>query len=205
MVKNELVREKLNILWFKDITIKDIPLVGGKNASLGEMYSKLLNKGIVVPNGFAVTANAYWYFLRANKLDKKINRVFVLMGDGETQEGSVWEAAMFAAYQRLNNLIVIIDYNGLSATDFLKRYLDISPLGRKWESFGWDTIAVNGHSFSELILAFKGLRERRSANPLAIIAVTTKGKGVSFMEDKLEWHYKSPNKNQLNLAIKEIT
>src|SRR3989339_140130 len=75
MVKNELVREKLNILWFKDITIKDIPLVGGKNASLGEMYSKLLNKGIVVPNGFAVTANAYWYFLRANKLDKKIKEV----------------------------------------------------------------------------------------------------------------------------------
>lgn len=111
---------------------------------------------------------------------------------------------MFAAYQRLNNLIVIIDYNGLSATDFLKRYLDISPLGRKWESFGWDTIAVNGHSFSELILAFKGLRERRSANPLAIIAVTTKGKGVSFMENSPIWHYRIPVGKELRIARQEL-
>jgi len=141
----------------------------------------------------------------AAKKDKRKYITVVLMGDGECHEGSVWEAAMFASQHRLKNLIAIIDNNGLSATDFLKRYLDISPLEKKWKSFGWDAKVVNGHSFGELVSGLVKSRSSKSHRPLAVIALTTKGKGVSFMENRPLWQYRVPVGRELEIARGELS
>ena len=114
-------------------------------------------------------------------------RVYVLMGDGECQEGSVWEAALFASEHKLGNLIGIIDYNRLGAT---RDTSNLHPLISKWEAFGWQVIEIFGHSFSELNSALKWYP---SDQPLMVIAHTIKGKGVPYMENKVEWHHKVPN------------
>lgn len=160
-----------------------------------EAFTGSLGHGLSIAAGMALSA----------KIDKKEYICVALLGDGECHEGSVWEAAMFAAQHNLNNLVAIIDHNGLSATDFLKRYLDVAPLEKKWESFGWDVVTVNGHSFQELLSVFSDLRLRSSNRPLAIIAVTTKGKGVSFMENKPIWHYRVPIGKELKTARKELS
>jgi len=127
------------------------------------------------------------------------------LGDGECHEGSVWEAAMFSSQHRLNNLVAIIDNNRLSATDFLKRYLDVEPLEEKWKSFGWDTAVIDGHSFEQLLSVLNDLDSRQSDRPLVIIALTTKGKGISFMENKPIWHYRIPVGEELKTARRELS
>ena len=122
------------------------------------------------------------------------NRTVVLLGDGEMQEGSVWEAIMFAARQNLKNLTAIVDANGLQGLGWT---LD-GDFGRKFDAFGWEARIVKGHDRKSLLLALEP-----SDRPLAIIARTVKGKGVSFMENRLEWHYKSPNDEELALALAE--
>jgi len=110
------------------------------------------------------------------------NSIFVLMGDGECQEGSVWEAAMFASHHKLNNLVGIIDYNRLGATDIV----NLDPLATKWRAFDWEVVKVDGHSMTQLIFALT----INIIKPLMIIANTVKGKGVSYMEGRIEWHNK---------------
>lgn len=115
------------------------------------------------------------------------------------------EAAMFAVHHKLNNLIAIVDNNGLSAIDFIERYIQLAPLLDKWKAFGWDVKTINGHSFKEIISALKDMRSRKSNKPLVIIAKTVKGKGVSFMENNPIWHYRIPIGKELKLAKKELS
>ena len=136
----------------------------------------------------------------ANKIDHNKGRIYVLIGDGECNEGSIWESAMFAGHHKLSNLTVIVDYNKIQSFGRVKEVMDLEPFGEKWKSFNWEVHEVNGHDFNQLITAF----ESNSTKPKVIIANTVKGKGVSFMEDKLEWHYKSPNPQQYVDALKEL-
>lgn len=129
----------------------------------------------------------------------------VLMGDGECQEGTVWEAAMFAAHHHLDNLIAIVDYNGLCATDTIKGCLEIAPLEEKWRAFGWEVECLDGHSFEALLDILGRVRLRKSRKPLIIIASTVKGKGVSFMENTVLWHYRVPLGEKLRNAIRELS
>lgn len=140
----------------------------------------------------------------AAKMDRKLYMTVTLLGDGECYEGSIWEAAMFAGHYQLNNLVAIIDRNWLCVTDFTENCLRLDPLDDKWKSFGWDVVTIDGHSFEEIFTALKNFRSRRSSKPLMIIANTVKGKGVSFMEDKLLWHYVVPAGDQLEMARKEL-
>jgi len=159
-----------------------------------EIFTGSLGHGLPVGAGLALSA----------KLDKKKYLVAALLGDGECHEGPVWEAAMFAAQYQLNNLLAIIDHNGLSATGVLKNYLGVEPLKNKWEAFGWDAVLVDGHSFEELFSVLKFASSRSSSKPLAVIALTTKGKGISFMENNPIWHYRVPKGEELEIARKEL-
>lgn len=136
----------------------------------------------------------------AKKMDKNSGQVYVVCGDGECNEGSVWEAVMFAATHKLNNLTIIVDFNKFQAFGPTNDVIDQSNLSEKFKVFGFDSFDIDGHDFSQIEKALR----YRSAKPVAIIANTTKGKGVSFMENKLEWHYKSPNDEQLAVALSEI-
>ena len=130
-------------------------------------------------------------------------RVFVLLSDGECNEGSVWEAAMFAGHHKLDNLTAIIDFNGLQALGYTKDILNLEPFLKKWESFGWEAIEVDGHNFLSLKKAFSKIPIKES-KPSLIVAKTIKGKGVSFAENRIEWHYKSLSKDQYEIAINEL-
>lgn len=141
----------------------------------------------------------------AKKIDKNSGRVFVICGDGEMNEGSVWEAIMFAATHKLNNLTLIIDSNKLQGYGKSNEVIDQSNLEDRLTSFGWDAHSINGHDLTMLEQACRYDSQLKYENkPVAIIANTIKGKGVSFMENKLEWHYKSPNDEQLEIALREI-
>jgi transketolase len=137
------------------------------------------------------------------RLDKKKNRVFCLLGDGELQEGQVWEAAMAAGHFRLDNLCAIVDYNNLQIDGAVEQVMGLAPLADKWRSFRWNTLEVDGHSVDALISAFD-----RAANthgkPTVLLAKTVKGKGVSFMENKAEWHGRAPDKEEYERAMQEL-
>tara|TARA_Y100000031_G_C8186185_1_gene369068 strand:- start:17 stop:871 length:855 start_codon:yes stop_codon:yes gene_type:complete len=130
-------------------------------------------------------------------------KVVALMSDGECNEGSVWEGAMFAPVHKLDNLIAIIDFNKWQATGRSTEIMSIQPLAKKWESFGWKTYEINGHDLEEIYNTF--LEANKSKNsPVAIIANTVKGKGISFMEDDNNWHYRIPNEEEVKKAKKEL-
>lgn len=130
--------------------------------------------------------------------------VYVLMGDGECNEGSVWEAAMFASKFQLSNLVLIIDHNRLQAYGRDKEVLDMGSLADKFRSFGCDAVTINGHNIEELYRTLLMATSRNPAKPKVIDAETIKGKGVSFMENRIEWHFKSPNDEQLESITKEL-
>lgn len=138
----------------------------------------------------------------ASRIQKKNFNVFVLLGDGECNEGSVWEAAMLASAQRVKNLCAIVDYNKWQATDRSNEVMSLSPLDKKWEAFGWNTVTIDGHDFSAILLALQEMKT--SEKPLAIIANTVKGKGVSFMEDDNNWHYRIPKDEEVVAAKMEL-
>ena len=138
------------------------------------------------------------------KVNGKDSFVYVLLGDGECQEGSVWEAAMFASHHRLNNLVAIVDRNHLGATDFTEKSLSLEPFSRRWQAFGWETLNVNGHAIEQLIDVMSRAKQRSSTQPLIIIADTTKGKGVSFMEGSPLWHHRMPKGEEIQAALKEL-
>jgi transketolase len=139
----------------------------------------------------------------AARLQGSSRRVFALVSDAECNEGIIWEAAMFAAHHSLSNLYVIIDLNGQQALGYTKDVLNLAPLSKKWQAFGWDTHEVNGHDGEEMISAIRACAEN-PGRPHAIIARTTFGKGVSFMENQIKWHYWPLDEEGYNLAIEEI-
>ncbi len=141
----------------------------------------------------------------AKKLQGLGGRVFVLMGDGECNEGSVWEAAMFAVRFSLSNLILIVDRNRLQSYGSDKQVLNMGDMAEKFRAFGCRTIEVDGHDHAALEKVFSQAGAGADTRPTAVIAHTVKGKGVSFMENRLEWHFKSPNEEQLARALEELS
>jgi transketolase len=136
----------------------------------------------------------------AKKKLKVKGLTIVIISDGECDEGTTWESALLASHHELENLILIIDKNGIQSIGTTKETLDLEPLDLKWESFGWQVINVDGHNCDAIELALK----TKSKKPKCIIASTTKGKGVDFMEDTIEWHYKSPNEHELTFAMSQL-
>lgn len=151
-----------------------------------------LGHGLSVATGIALGA----------KMKGALYRSFVLMSDAEMNEGSSWEAAMFAAHHNLSNLILIIDENGQQATGYTKDVLNLEPLARRWEAFGWEAKEIDGHNVQQMNDVLKS--KRRSDKPLVIIARTTFGKGVSFMENKIKWHYWPMSEQEYQIATEEI-
>lgn len=131
-------------------------------------------------------------------------KALVLLSDGECNEGTVWEAAMFAPKHRLGFLTVVVDYNKWQATGRSQEIMQIQPLRDKWESFGWDAVEVDGHNIAALQQAMKRENVTKDSKPLAIIAHTTKGKGVSFMEDDNNWHYRTPSEEEVAQSAQEL-
>jgi len=158
-----------------------------------ELNTGALGHGVSVGVGLALGA----------KLSKRNYRVFVLTGDGELQEGSVWEAAMSASQFKLDNLIIIIDRNTLQLADRTRKIISLEPLKDKWEAFGFDVKDIDGHNPAEIIEQINDL-DLNSGKPHALIAHTIKGKGVSFIEDKAVWHHKVPIGEQVTEAIEEL-
>ena len=157
-------------------------------------------------NRIARTRASDWLRACARGQDQDVRdsyRVFALLSDGECNEGSVWEAAMFAAAQDLKCLCVIVDYNKWQATARSNETLRLSPLREKWESFGWDAHEVDGHDIEALCEVLSSV-PNRSGRPVAVVAHTVKGKGVSFMEDDNNWHYRAPTAEEVVLARKEL-
>ncbi|MCR4416646.1 MAG: transketolase [Ignavibacteria bacterium] len=163
----------------------DLPYVEASTGSLGQ--------GLSVAIGMALAA----------KIDKKSYRVYCMTGDGETQEGQIWEAILSAPKFNLDNLCVILDYNKSQIDGFTKDVMDLEPLKAKLEAFKWNVLEIDGHNFAEIENAFNIAREVKG-KPTYIIAHTIKGKGVSFMEDNVEWHGKAPNEKETELALQEL-
>jgi transketolase len=159
-----------------------------------ESSSGSLGQGLSIATGVAL----------AGKIDKKSYRVYTLIGDGESQEGQIWEAAMSAAHYKLDNLCVIQDYNGLQIDGSIDKIMSPLPLAEKWKAFGWNTIETDGHDIKSLIESLNQA-ETVKGKPSIIIARTVKGKGVSFMENKSEWHGKTPNAEQTQKALQELS
>ena len=140
---------------------------------------------------------------KALQLKASNNRIFCILSDGECDEGSNWEAALFASHHKLKNLTVIVDYNKIQSLSTVEKTLSLEPFADKWKSFGWNTIEVDGHNHKELIDSLKGKSDTNS-KPLCLLAHTTKGKGVSFMENSVLWHYRSPQGKEYDDAYKEL-
>lgn len=158
-----------------------------------EMSTGALGQGLSVANGMAI----------AGKLDKKDFTVYCMMGDGEIQEGQIWEAAMTAAHYKLDNLVGIIDNNGLQIDGKTCDVMDLQCLKSKWKAFGWHVIEIDGHDFTEIDTAFTEA-ETIKGKPVMIIANTIKGKGVSFMENQSGWHGKAPCDEECQKSLREI-
>jgi transketolase len=158
-----------------------------------EISSGSLGQGLSIANGMALAA----------RIDKLPNRIYCLMGDGETNEGQVWEAAMTAAHYKLDNVCAIIDYNKLQIDGFCCDVKNMGAYIDKWKDFGWYTIETDGHDIQKLIDAFDKAKTVKLM-PAVIIAHTVKGKGVSFVENKVEWHGIAPKKEDYERAIKEL-
>ncbi len=139
----------------------------------------------------------------SGKLDNEKYRVFTLLGDGECQEGSIWEAAMFASHHKLDNLIAIVDYNKQQAMDFLDKVVSLEPFAEKWRTFGWEVREVDGHDLNQLLESFNTCPFVKG-RPNLLIAHTTKGKGVSFMEHEPLWHYRMPNFEEMKIVSKDL-
>jgi len=142
-------------------------------------------------------------FALAKKIKKEKGKVFILMSDGEMQIGTTWESALIAAHHKLDNLFVIVDFNELQAMGFVKEILNIEPLKDKWKAFGWEVREIDGHNFEEIEKALVGPALGKD-KPVVIIARTIKGKGVSFMENNNEWHYRAPEKDEYDRAMQEL-
>lgn len=158
-----------------------------------EISTGSLGQGLSVANGMALAA----------RMDNSPVRIYVLMGDGETQEGQIWEAAMTAAHYRLDNVCGIIDSNKLQIDGSLSEVMNVEPLSKKWEAFGWQVFETDGHDLAGLIATFDQC-EQVKGKPSLVIANTTKGKGVSFMEGRVQYHGVAPTEAELEQALLEL-
>ncbi|HAH19853.1 MAG: transketolase [Omnitrophica WOR_2 bacterium GWF2_43_52] len=158
-----------------------------------EVASGSLGQGLSVALGMSL----------AVRIDNRASRVYCAMGDGETQEGNVWEAAMASSHYKSDNLCAIIDYNGFQIDGCTKEIMNLEPMVDKWRSFGWHTIEIDGHNMKEILAAFSEA-ETIKGKPAIIIAHTVKGKGVSFMENVLEFHGRAPTQEEAEKALKEL-
>lgn len=158
-----------------------------------EISSGSLGQGLSIANGIALAA----------KLDGSAMRVYCMLGDGETNEGQVWEAAMTASHYELDNLCAIIDHNKLQIDGFCCDVKDMGPFIHKWNDFGWHTIEIDGHDIAQVLGALDAA-EKVKGKPVVIIAHTVKGKGVSFVENKAEWHGVAPKKEEYERAVAEL-
>jgi transketolase len=176
---------KLGSIYQGHPDVRFIPALEASTGSLGE--------GLSIAIGIALAA----------RLDKSPARSYVMLGDGEIQEGQIWEAAMFAGNNHLDNLCAIVDYNGIQLDGFVKDIMDLSPLPDKWRAFGWNVIEVNGHDIVELQKAFATAAATEN-KPTVIIAHTIKGKGVSFMENNPKFHGMAPTREEADKALEEL-
>jgi len=158
-----------------------------------ESASGSLGQGLSVALGISL----------ASRIDAKKYRVYVLMGDGEIQEGNIWEAAMAAAHYKCDNLCAILDYNGFQIDGKTCNIMNLEPIADKWRSFGWNVIEINGHNIKEILFAYKQAADAK-AKPSIIIARTIKGKGVSFMENVCDFHGRAPTKEEEEKALEEL-
>ena len=165
--------------------MKHIPGVDMSTGSLG--------LGISAACGMALSAKAY----------KKDYRVYALLGDGEIEEGQVWEAAMYASHYKLDNLCIFVDLNGLQIDGSTAEVMNSSPLDKKFEAFGWNTLTIDGHNYDEIKKALRDARGTKG-KPTAVIMKTVKGKGVSYMENSVKWHGVAPNEEEYEKAISEL-
>ena len=165
--------------------MKGVPGVDMSTGSLGQ--------GVCAANGMAL----------AGKLDKKDYRVYAILGDGELEEGQVWEAAMFAPHYKLDNITIFVDFNGLQIDGDISKVMSPLPIDEKFKAFGWNVLEIYADSFDEMDAAFNAAIEFKG-KPTAIIAKSVKGKGVSFMENQCSWHGKAPNEEQYKEAMEEL-
>ena len=159
-----------------------------------DMSTGSLGQGLSIANGMAIAA----------KIDNLDTRVYCILGDGEIEEGQVWEAAMSANKYKLNNLCAILDYNGLQIDGSVEEVKCLNNIKEKWEAFGFNVIEADGHSIENLIESFEKAKENKN-KPSIIIAKTVKGKGISFMENKAEWHGKAPSEEEYKKAMEELS
>lgn len=167
------------------VSHKGVPGVEFSTGSLGH--------GLPVAAGMAIAA----------KRNNKDYRVFVIIGDGECDEGSIWETALFANHYKLNNLTVIIDHNKMQSMDFCENTIKLEPLSEKWKAFGWNVKEIDGHNHNELKYTLQNI-DYNLKKPTVIIANTIKGKGISFMENNIVWHYRPPEGDDYKNAIEEL-
>ena len=158
-----------------------------------DMSSGSLGQGVSAACGMALAA----------KYDKKDYRVYAMLGDGECEEGQVWEAAMFASHYKLDNLCIFVDYNGLQIDGHVKDVAGLDDLNKKFESFGFEVIEIDGHNYEEIEAAVNKAKSVKG-KPTAVIATTIKGKGVSYMENVVGWHGKAPNADEYKTAMDEL-
>ncbi len=166
----------------------DMRKLPGIEASTGS-----LGQGLSIANGMALAA----------KLDRRLYTVYTMLGDGEIEEGQVWEAAMFASHYKLDNLIAFLDRNKLQIDGETEKVMSIEPIADKWKSFGWEVREINGHDFREIFDAVEWARGIKG-KPAMIIAHTVKGKGVSFMEGSVHFHGKPPNDEEYKIAMRDL-
>jgi len=158
-----------------------------------EVASGSLGQGLSVGLGMCLAA----------RMDKKDYRVYVLLGDGEIQEGNIWEAAMACAHYKCNQVCAMLDYNGFQIDGRTKDIMGLEPLVAKWQAFGWHTVEIDGHNMNQILAAYQEARETKG-QPSIIIAHTIKGKGVSFMENVVDFHGRAPTRDEAEKALKEL-
>jgi transketolase len=158
-----------------------------------EASSGSLGQGLSIALGMSLAA----------KVDKKDYRIYVLIGDGETQEGNIWEAAMACSHYKRGNICAILDYNGFQIDGATQDIMGLEPVADKWKAFGWQTIEIDGHNMRQILDAYAEAKKVKD-KPVVIIARTVKGKGVSFMENKVEFHGRAPTQDETERALKEL-
>lgn len=158
-----------------------------------DMSTGSLGQGLSIAIGMAL----------ASKATEKKYRVYCILGDGELEEGQIWEAAMCASYYHLDNLVAIVDNNGLQIDGAIEDIMSSYPIDKKFEAFNWNAICIDGHDYEQIINAFSDARKEKS-RPTVIVAKTIKGKGVSFMENNVSWHGKTPNQDEYTKAMREL-
>jgi transketolase len=176
---------KLGSIYQGHPDVRYIPSLEASTGSLGQGLSVGLGMGL------------------AARLDGRSWRTYVMLGDGEIQEGQIWEAAMSGPFHKIDNVVAIVDYNGIQLDGFVKDIMEVAPLAEKWRAFGWHTLEIDGHNFTAIQNALNEA-EATKGKPTCIVAHTIKGKGVSFMENNPKFHGMSPNAEEMQIALKEL-